>query len=374
MNAVAKGVTANWPVLPLAQWPEADRLAWVANTERGRRHRRPKRADRYADPSLQKFRKGYGRWLGFLKHQGWLDPALPAAQRVTLERLDAYFVTLQAIGNADYTIVGRFQELASALAILQPAQDWRWVRGPRGGVIPHRHRTRRALVVPHPRVLYRWGCSLMDTAANPAANLAGALQFRDGLIIAIEAARARRLRSMAGLQVGTELTRRPDGCWRIDLPPSRVKTRCPDSFSLPVHLAPYIDRYLGEVRPFLLRGRESAAMWIGKVGQDLSQKTYGEMYGLRAQQRFKVRFGPHRNRHAAATAGAIDAPHDPTLVARMLGISTGVLHDNYQRAGQAGAAGQYNTLIEQLQAEAIIRMGYRQRRPRPQSGDAGDGT
>ena len=283
MNAMGKGVTANWPVLALAHWPEADGLAWIANTERGRRHRRPKRADRYADPSLEKFRKGYGRWLGFLKHQGWFDPDLSAGQRVTHERLDAYFVALQAIGNADYTIVGRFQELASALAILEPTQDWRWVRGPRGGVIPHRHRTRRALVVPHPRVLYRWGCKLMDTAANPDASLADALQFRDGLIVAIEAARARRLRSMAGLQIGTELTRRPDGCWRIDLPPGRVKTRQPDTFSLPAHLTSYIDRYLGEIRPFLLRGRKSAAMWIGNVGQDLSQKTYGEMYGLRAR-------------------------------------------------------------------------------------------
>lgn len=354
-----------WSALPLARWPEVDRLAWRANTERSRRHRRPKRADPYTDASLRKFRQGYERWLGFLDHHGWLDPALPPGQRVTRERLDAYFTTLQANGNADYTIVGRFQELANALAILEPDQDWRWVRGPRGGVIPHRHRTRRALVVPHPRVLYRWGCSLMDTAASPATTLADALQFRDGLIIAIEAARARRLRSMAGLEIGTELTRRPDGCWRIDLPPGRVKTRRADSFSLPAHLTPYIDRYLGEVRPFLLRGRNSTAMWIGKVGQDLAQKTYGEMYGLRAHDRFGIRFGPHRNRHAAATAGAIDAPHDPTLAARLLGITTGVIDDAYNRAGQAGAAKQFNTLLEQLQAEAITRMGYRKPRPRP---------
>jgi hypothetical protein len=363
----------SWNALSLEKGPEADRLAWLANTERGRRHRRPKRADRYPDASLWKFRKGYERWLGFLDHRGWLDPALPPGKRVTRERLDAYFAALQAIGNADYTIVGRFQELASALAILEPGEDWRWVRGPRGGVIPHRHRTRRALVVPHSRVLYRWGCTLMDTAASPATTLADALQFRDGLIIAIEAARARRLRSMAGLQVGTELTRRPDGCWRIDLPPARVKTRRADSFSLPAALTPYIDLYLGEVRPFLLRGRESTAMWIGKVGQDLSQKTYGEMYGLRARKRFKVRFGPHRTRYAAATASAIDAPHDPTLAARMLGITSDVVRNHYQRAGQAGAAKRFNTLLEQLQAEAIARMGYRKRRPRPDPNPDGAG-
>lgn len=33
----------------------------------------------------------------------------------------------------------------------------------------------------------------------------------------MEAARARRLRSMAELQLGTELVRQNDGCWRVNL-------------------------------------------------------------------------------------------------------------------------------------------------------------
>ena len=313
---------------------------------------------------MEKFRKGYSRWLGFLAHQGILDHALTPGQRITEEQLDAYFDALQAAGNADHTVVGRFRELASALALLEPGQDWRWVRGPRGGGIPRHLRTKRQLVVPHPRVLYWWGCKLMDTASAAGSTLGAALQFRDGLIIAIEAARARRLRSMAGLQVGAELRRQPDGCWRIDLPPNRVKTRRSDSFLLPIHLTPFVDRYLGEVRPFLLRGRESSAVWIGNKGQDLSQKTYSEMYGLRAKQRFKIRFGPHRNGHAAATATAIDAPHDPTLAARMMGITPGVVGEAYNRAGQAGAAKVFNKLFDALQHEAIVRMGYRQRRQR----------
>lgn len=372
MSGVENGVRVTWPSLPLPQWPEGDQLTWLANTERGRRHRQRKRADHYADASLLKFRKGYSRWLGFLSHQGWLDPMLAPGERVTAERLDVYFDALQGAGNADHTAVGRFRELAVALALLEPEQDWRWVRGPCGGVIPRHLRSRRQLVVPHPRVLYHWGCELMDTASTAVSSLAAALQFRDGLIIAIEAARARRLRSMAWLQVGTELSRQPDGCWRIDLPPSRVKTQKSDSFRLPVHLTPYVDRYLGEIRPFLLRGRESTAMWIGNMGQDLSQKTYGEMYGLRAKTRFKIRFGPHRSRHAAATAGAIDAPHDPTLVARMLRITPGVAREAYNRAGQAGAAKTFNTLIDALQAEAVIRMGYRRRTFSPPAPFPGD--
>lgn len=371
MSNATTGSSNTWPSLPLRKWPEGDRQTWLANTERTKRHRRPKPADRFADDSLLKFEKGYRRWLGFLMLQGWLDPLQAPRERVTTERLDAYFEALQASGAADNTIVGRFRELASALSLLEPSQDWRWVQGPPGGVIPRHLHRRRALIVPHPRVLYRWGIGLMEKALAAGVSLPATLQFRDGLIIAMEAARARRLRSMAGLQVGSELVRLPSGCWHIDLPPNRVKTHLPDRFTLPASLTPYVDRYLGEYRPLLLRGRESTAMWIGNTGQDLSQKAYSEMYGLRARKRFKVRFGPHRNRHAAVTAGAIDAPHDPTLAARMLGISPNVAREAYNRAGQAGAAKGFNIMIDQLQAEAVTRMGYRKARTRLRAGDVG---
>ncbi len=48
----------------------------------------------------------------------------------------------------------------------------------------------------------------------------------------------------------------------------------------------------------------------------------------------------------------------------------------YNRAGQAGAAKAFNKLFEALQHEAIIRMGYRQRRQRLrlQPDAAGDRT
>ncbi len=365
MSVTAKQARAIWPSLKLADWPETDRAALEANTVKGRRNRRSTPGGHYAEASLQKFAKGYARWLGFLQHRGWLDTGVPAGERVTGERLNDYFNALRSAGNADNTVVGRFEELSRALAILEPTHDWRWVRGPEGGVIPRRLRTRRALVVPHPRVLYRWGCGLMDKAHTVGSKLAGALQFRDGLIIAMEAARARRLRSMAGLLVGTELARQPDGLWRLALLPARVKTGKADSFTLPAHLSPYIDRYLGEIRPFLLREREreSSAMWIGKDGQVLAKKSFGENYGQRARKRFKVRFGPHRNRHAIVTAAAIDAPFDPTLGARVIRITVQVADDHYRRAGQANAAKAYNNLVGQLQGEAVARLGYR-RQPR----------
>jgi hypothetical protein len=58
--------------------------------------------------SREQIRKGCGRWLCFLAARGWLDPLQPPLQRVTRERLRAYFHTLRGAGNADDTIIGRF--------------------------------------------------------------------------------------------------------------------------------------------------------------------------------------------------------------------------------------------------------------------------
>lgn len=80
--------------------------------------------------------------------------------------------------DADHTINGRFCELSKALAILKPDMDWRWVRGPDGGpMIPRHLCDRRHLVVPHSRVLYKWGCGLMDRATNAATDIGHAIQF-----------------------------------------------------------------------------------------------------------------------------------------------------------------------------------------------------
>ena len=369
----APGDRPSWPSRRFAEWPQHDRLAWLAETASGDAFADTDRPVlTLADASIEKFRKGYGRWLGFLAMHGWLEPDQLPEDRPSAQRLSAYFQALRAVGNSDYTIIGRFSELAAALSILALGRYWRWVRSPGGRSIASRlQRQKRHIVVPHSRVLYKWSCKMMDTAMNQVSDLKQALQFRDGLIIALEAARARRLRSMAGLQVGSELARQPDGRWRITLGPKRVKTGNADSFPFHADLSPYFDYYLGHVRPFLLRGRASTAMWIGLSGQDLSQKSYGENYGLRAKRRFGVRFGPHRSRHAAATSAVMDVPSDPTLAVRMLRIGADVMGKHYDRAEQVQASQSYDIMITCKQAEAIARMGYRRRGGRTEDSSGG---
>jgi hypothetical protein len=83
-------------------------------------------ATEWAPRSAAKYAAGYGRWLCFLDGRGWLDPdALPGA-RVTRERVAAYVEELQG-RNGTYTVVCRLEELAAALRVLAPTDDWRWL-------------------------------------------------------------------------------------------------------------------------------------------------------------------------------------------------------------------------------------------------------
>jgi hypothetical protein len=206
-----------------------DRTTWIRHCTPGDPFDDPRYGATLRAPTLRFISGGYGCWLGFLAARGWLDPLQPPLQRVTRGRLRAYFRALRAAGCADYTIIARFNGLATALKILTPGQDVSWIRRPDGvtiaALLP---KTKRSLMVPDSGVLFQWAVDMMDTAPSPR-------EYRDGLLLALLAARGRRLRSMALLRPGQELIWRGER-YRIELTPEQVKTNKPDRFNLPAQL------------------------------------------------------------------------------------------------------------------------------------------
>src|SRR4051794_35515290 len=181
--------------LVLQDWPEPDRLSWEA-AMRGRRGRFSTRglAARLAADSVDKYYEGYGRWLGFLLYHGWLDPAVGPLERVTEERAAAYFDELAALGNSDYAIVGRFQELQASLRIMVPGAQVGWLSRPGG--TPLRHRLameKRHFQVHHSATLYAWGKEMMERALTLPGPRRRQVMLRDGLLIAVLAAAGPRL-------------------------------------------------------------------------------------------------------------------------------------------------------------------------------------
>jgi integrase len=318
------------PFWPMHQWPEMDRATWLRHCSPGDSLDDPCYGATLRPVTRDFLSHGYGAWLYFLNMRGWLDSEQPPLQRVTRRRLRAYFRALQAAGYADLSIIARFSALTYAMKILAPGQDVSWIQRPDGVTIYRLlNRAQRPLLVPDSRVLYQWGLDIMDSAATPN-------DYQDGLFIAMLASRGRRLRSMALLRVGQELVMRGGRYW-IELTAEQVKTKRPDQFDLPEPLTPYIHRYLAEMRPALLGSQSHDAVWVGRRGEPWAPQNIKNRIRLLTRKRFGQSFGPHRFRHAIATTAALRDPAHPGLAAGLLGITSPVIEEHYNRAGQTQA-------------------------------------
>lgn len=345
-------MTGGGPVCwPVSRWPEADRRVW----ERARGSYDPFSDEaedlpapvlcvRLREPSWEGLRKNYGRWLSFLGSRGWLDPMEPPLRRATRKRLRAYFRELHDGGNAPKTIDLRFRGLGRVLGLLAPGARVAHIVRPFGctvrSMLP---RVRKQILVPDDVVATDWALSLMDDARS-AATPAQCLQYRDGLLLAMLATRARRLRSMALLRVGRELVWREGRYW-LDLAPEQVKTNKPDRIHLPDLLTVYVKHYLEVVRPRLLGGQTHDALWVTNQGGPWTANAIEHRVYKRTKARFGHKIGPHRFRNALATGSVLRDPDHPGVAAAVLGISREIVQEHYNLAGQITAVNKLSELI-----------------------------
>jgi hypothetical protein len=325
------------------EWPAVDQAAWTRGCTLVAPYEDPygaRRAGSTLRPdTLAKIARGYGRWISFLDARGELDPDQPPLVRATRRRLRAYFHVLRTAGNADYTVIGRFDELRKAMRILAPGKDVSWIDKP-GGVSIYMllPKTRRPMLVPDSGVLLAWALDMMDEArVKPTAPRRRLTDYRDGLLLAMLAARGRRLRSMSLLRPGREVLQR-GGHYRVELTPDQVKTNRADHFGLPEQLTPYIQHYLDVVRPALLAGRPDDAFWISRDGIRMTAKAIQFQVFARTAKRFERAFGPHRMRHAIATTAALRVSWHPGLAAGVLNITGRTAENSYNLAGPIAAA------------------------------------
>ena len=352
--------------LPVAAWPAADRAAWGCATARGGLLDEAGPAAGWSGPARAKRAFAYGRWLGFLARAGGLDPASGPADRVGEADLRAY---VAALGEdcAPVTVWSYVDDLAVVLAALAPEGDWGPLRRLAGRLRARMRPSvdRARLVVPVGR-LYAEGLAQMAEAARPprrpaprpGANrrLEREVAYRDGLLLALLAACPLRRRSLALLEVGRHLVRHPDG-YRLRLGPAETKNGTAYEAPLPASLAPWLDRYLGEVRPRLLGGSASARLWVSRDGTGMTVNGLSRRVEAVTGRRLGRRMGPHLFRHCAATALALEAPEEAGSIAALLGHQgpgTGERYYNLAEgsAAAAGYQGRLAALRGRLREEA----------------------
>ena len=314
-------------------WPEIDRALWTQNTASVSVFDDPGFGQNRNLRSIRKFREGYGRWLGYLTYKNLLDHAVPPAARVTLVAVRGYLALLQSIGNRDHTIIGRFDELEASLKILAPNDDFSWLTKPGG--LPLRQRLpmrKRTFPIPHSRVLFQWGLELVaKSAALPPRRRQ--CQLRDGVLIAILAARAPRLRAITEMRIGRNLQREGDR-YRLVLHSDNIKTHRAVNSLLPREVTAPLDRYLHVGRRELLGDHDHDHLWVGWDGLPLGEFGIEKRIRWLSTKRFGVAFGPYRFRHGIGTTAPQVDPSASGIAAAVLGITPGMVEEHYNRGTQ----------------------------------------
>jgi integrase len=292
--------------LPYGKWPAADRLL----LEQAANHDDPfTDAARLAKSTRNTYLLGWQRFLGFLaRHEpGALEVA--PGDRLTIERVQAYAAHL-AETCTPRSVAKGVDTLFLAARMLTPERDWTWLkavkarlyaaapaRGPAGPVITSVQ-------------LLELGQQLMDEskpAPESRIRRRDAIRYRDGLMVALLAFIPIRRKNLAALEINRHVVEEGDD-WFIVIRREETKTGTPLEFPIPRPLKTYLAVYLDTIRPRLLRGHTSSALWVSLRGRALSACAISEIIGWRSASYFGFRITPHDARDAAATTWAIAAP------------------------------------------------------------------
>ena len=335
---------------PVAEWPESDRSAWATAQSAGDILDPGGPAAAWAPHTRRGVVSGWGHFLTWLDQAGELRAEETPGARITPPRLTAYVDALRQRGNAIQTILSRLHQLDRFLAAVAPGQDCTPLRRMQARLRgePHDPGSKRARLR-FSRELFDLGTRLMAVAeSSPSTARQRAVDYRDGLMIALLAARPLRRRNFVRLELGRHLVH-DQGSWRLQVPGEETKTGRPIALPFPTALAPALERYLAVHRPVLaaLRGRwhqpAGTALWLSAHGSPITEMTFYDRIRQLTAAAFGAAVNPHLFRDAAATSLAIQDPAQVRIAAQILGhgsFATTERHYNLARSLDAGQAWQ----------------------------------
>lgn len=332
----------------LRGWPAGDRRLWLAGLQAHDILAAPRYASQLRPETIHTIIVGYRRWLVFLRTRKRLDPMASPMARVTRENVVAYLQDLRdGDRNGNASVIARFSELRCAMRIMHPEADFRWLTSPGGralsSLLPMAHKPMRVI---DSKVLYEWGQTMMQDALTEANPEKRRIAYRNGLLIALFAARAPRVRSMASLRLGRTVIRNGKG-YKLVFEKEDVKTSRPIEYQAPAGLSSAIDRYIACERAELLAGQHHDRFWVNKYGEPLSADNIGDMIQRQSKRSFGSAFGPHRFRHAMGTTAPLADPAHPGVAAAVLGVSGRMVEEHYNRASQADVAHRFQASLSQ---------------------------
>lgn len=308
------------PPLKPDQWPSGDRMLWLGSLAPAGPFDDRGLASSWRPATIRGVEKGYGVYLGWLTMRGLMETSAMPTDRVDRERIRLFFKEYSP-GRSEHTVATTIRGIAYYLRAALPPDGLPWLTSLAHRLSNNAEASRaKPPRMAHPQELIALGNRLMDEGAGLIGEgyRYGAPIFRDGLIIVSLITRPLRLRNIAALRIGISFVNDADG-YRVHFAKEETKKGIAIDFHYPNWLSPSFDRYLGEVRPLLLKDNEQQeALWIGRRGQPLRDTMITIRIGNLTEQYLDRRISPHLFRDIAATTVAI---HDPAHI----GVSKSLL-------------------------------------------------
>jgi integrase len=285
--------------------------------------------------------------LGFLQRTDRLELHRGAATQVTLPHVEAYIVDLKARVRS-VTVWNCIYKLRRAAQLLAPTVDFSWLAEiEKDLALEMEPRSKLDRLVLTGR-LVEAGLTLVAEAQEFATtDLARARGVRNGLMVALLALCPIRLKNFAGLEIG-DTFKEVDGSWWIALPGHLTKSRRPDERRVPAQLNPFIELYLNQSRPLLLKSSQPTnALWISSTTSGrMTTKNLGTLISKITLETIGVDVSPHLFRTAAASTAAAYGGNTPHLASAVLNhTDPHVTEEHYNRATSIGASRTYAEII-----------------------------
>jgi integrase len=314
-------------------WPEEDRKSWEVAVKDGDPFDDCGPAAHLTDATRRALRESYGRFLGFLaaKHRPLLEGA--PARRVD-RKIVADYVAWRRPSCGDSGIATDLHHLRLALGFICSGTDWSWL-------LTVTKRISAQATPKHPKShlvtseqLYALGLGLMDRAviASNTARGAGkvhAVEYRDGLIIALLALIPLRRRTLAALRIGKHMVKSGDR-WALDIPDVDSKTKRPLEYPISAALSAGIDLYLNKFRCRIPRAASHDGLWASNQGRPMDDGAIYDTVCRRTRAALGFPVNLHRFRAAAATLWSMRDPANVRGARDLLGhASFGTTEQHY---------------------------------------------
>ncbi|MDC8755444.1 hypothetical protein OIK40_12410 [Erythrobacter sp. sf7] len=344
--------------LPVAKWPEQDRIVWeAACTPTSILEDSGGELTHLAPISQRKTAKGWGRFINHLRFNDRNALLEPVTARVTLGRVRGYVRRLEELGNSTHTILCRLQELADAARILAPDGDFSFINR----IASHVRAQHRPARPKHNRVMADEVATLAYRLMEETSAMLpkhGAIQYRDGLILLLLTHLPLRRKNFTALTLGESLVFR-QGQWFVILTPAQTKTHAHFEASLHCDLGPWLEDYLALHRPFLVAqtGRWHAdagnRLWISSHGSPLTEMALYDRVSHITGAVFGENISPHQFRDMAASTIASHAPEHIHAAAPLLGHATLRTTEKFYRQARAQEGQKrYVSIIQDIRRKA----------------------